>query len=43
MKDVSESSGERFNIYYDDDTQRGEIFEATLKKDGFKVKPYIDD
>lgn len=36
-EDCSESSGERYNIYYDKDTKRSERFEANLKADGFNV------
>lgn len=35
--DCSERGGERFNIYYDSDTQRSLRFEANLKKDGFNI------
>lgn len=42
MADCSEQSGERWNIYYDDETKRGERFERNLKKDGFNVLR-IDD
>ena len=37
MADCSEQSGERYNIYYDQDTKRSELFERNLVKDGFKV------
>ena len=37
MADCSEQSGERYNIYYDQDTQRSELFERNLVKDGFRV------
>lgn len=40
MEDSSEQGGERYNIYYDDDTVRSEKFENNLRKDGFSVKPY---
>jgi len=40
MQDSSEQGGERYNIYYDDDTQRSDKFEDNLRKDGFSVKPY---
>lgn len=40
MDDTSEQGGERYNIYYDDDTIRSEKFENNLIKDGFRVKPY---
>lgn len=38
MEDCSEQSGERYNIYYDDQTERAPIFENNLKKDGFCLK-----
>lgn len=37
MADCSPESGERYNIYYDQDTQRSEKFEQNLLKDGFKI------
>ena len=37
MEDCSEQSGERYNIYYDDQTQRAPIFERNLLNDGFKL------
>ena len=37
MADCSEQSGERYNIYYDDDTERTPIFERNLLNDGFKL------
>lgn len=40
MEDCSEGSGERYNIYYDGETQRAPIFENNLRKDGFKVLPF---
>jgi hypothetical protein len=40
MEDCSEQSGERYNIYYDDNTQRSTIFEQNLIKDGFHVKEW---
>lgn len=40
MKDCSEQSGERYNIYYDDLTDRAPIFERNLIKDGFKLMKY---
>lgn len=43
MTDCHEDSRERWNIYYDDDTQRGEIFERNLVKDGFLVLPLDDE
>lgn len=36
-EDCSEQGGERYNIYYDSDTQRSEKFENNLRKDGFNV------
>ena len=40
MADCSEQSGERYNIYYDDQTQRTPIFERNLIADGFNLLPY---
>lgn len=40
MQDCSEEGGERYNIYYDDDTERSERFENNLKNDGFRVMQY---
>ena len=40
MEDCSEQTGERYNIYYDSDTQRAPIFEHNLTKDGFKVREW---
>lgn len=40
MADCSEQSGERYNIYYDDQTQRTPIFERNLIADGFKLMQY---
>ena len=40
MEDSSEQSGERYNIYYDNDTQRAPIFERNLVKDGFNIKEW---
>jgi hypothetical protein len=42
MEDCSEQSGERYNIYYDDQTQRTPLFEKNLLKDGFRIKQWID-
>ena len=39
MADCSEQSGERYNIYYDQDTQRAPLFEKHLVEDGFAIKP----
>ena len=37
MEDCSEYGGERYNIYYDEQTERTPIFEQNLLKDGFKL------
>lgn len=37
MDDCSEEGGERYNIYYNEDTRRNKLFEKNLVKDGFKV------
>ena len=37
MLDCSEGSGERYNIYYNEETKRSDYFERNLIKDGFKV------
>ena len=37
MEDCSEQSGERYNIYYDNDTKRSPLFERNLIKDGFRL------
>ena len=42
MEDCSEQGGERYNIYYDNETQRSSIFEKNLLKDGFHLKQWID-
>ncbi len=42
MSDTSEQGGERYNIYYDDDTVRSDKFENNLRKDGFSVKPFTN-
>ena len=42
MEDCTEQGGERYNIYYDDQTQRTDIFERNLIKDGFRIKQWID-
>lgn len=42
MEDCSEQGGERYNIYYDNDTERSPIFEKNLLKDGFNIKQWID-
>ena len=38
MQDCSEQGGERYNIYYDDQTHRSEKFEKNLISDGFNVR-----
>ena len=38
--DCSDEGGERYNIYYDENSQRGERFEQNLRKDGFILKPW---
>ena len=40
MADCSEQGGERYNIYYDDQTQRTPIFEKNLIADGFHLLPF---
>lgn len=40
MEDCSEQGGERYNIYYDDETKRSALFERNLLKDGFKLVKY---
>ena len=40
MADCSEQGGERYNIYYDENTERSTIFERNLMKDGFKILQY---
>lgn len=42
MEDCSEQGGERYNIYYDNETKRSPIFERNLLKDGFQLKQWID-
>ena len=37
MQDCSEQGGERYNIYYDNETERAPIFENNLLKDGFHL------
>ena len=41
MEDCSEQGGERYNIYYDDQTVRSEKFEKNLLKDGFQILQLI--
>ena len=40
MEDCSEKGGERYNIYYDGQTERAPIFERNLINDGFSVREY---
>jgi len=40
MADCTESSGHRYDIFYDADTSRSEIFERNLEADGFNVKEW---
>ena len=40
MEDYSEQGGERYNIYYDEKTERSAQFERNLEKDGFRVKKW---
>ena len=42
MQDCSEQGGERYNIYFDQDTERSPIFENNLLKDGFKLHKWIE-
>ena len=42
MLDCSEGSGERYNIYYNEDTKRSQYFERNLVNDGFKVMQWVD-
>jgi hypothetical protein len=42
MQDCSEQSGERYNIYYEDQTERTPIFERNLQKDGFNLLKWND-
>ena len=42
MEDCSEQGGERYNIYYDNETQRSSIFEKNLLKDGFHLKQWSE-
>ena len=40
MEDCSEQGGERYNIYYDNDTKRTQMFEQNLINDGFRIRPW---
>jgi hypothetical protein len=40
MEDCTEQGGERYNIYYDNNTQRTPLFERNLKADGFRVREW---
>ncbi len=42
MLDCSEGSGERYNIYYNEETKRSPLFERNLIKDGFNVLQGFD-
>jgi hypothetical protein len=42
MEDCTEKGGERYNIYYDSETERAPIFEKNLLKDGFKIIQWND-
>lgn len=42
MLDCSEGSGERYNIYYNEETKRSQYFERNLVNDGFKVMQGFD-
>jgi hypothetical protein len=42
MEDCSEQGGERYNIYYDDETKRTPAFERNLVADGFKLAEWQD-
>ena len=42
LQDCSDAGGERYNIYYDDQTQRTDIFERNLIKDGFHLAPWSE-
>jgi len=41
-QDCSEQSGERYNIYFDQDTKRSPVFEKNLLKDGFHLLQWSD-
>ncbi|MBR7126852.1 MAG: hypothetical protein IKC86_09730 [Prevotella sp.] len=43
MSDCSEHGGERYNIYYDEQTTRSEKFERNLIADGFRVIGCTED
>lgn len=40
MEDCSEQGGERYNIYYDNDTNRSQMFEQNLINDGFRIRQW---
>lgn len=40
MEDSSEQGGDRYKIYYDEDTQRSKLFERNLIEDGFTIEQY---
>jgi hypothetical protein len=43
MEDCTEQGGERYNIYYDEQTERSALFEKNLLKDGFNVLQWQDN
>jgi hypothetical protein len=43
MEDCTEQGGERYNIYYDEQTERTELSERNLIKDGFNVLQWRDN
>ena len=43
MEDCTEQGGERYNIYYDEQTQRAPLFERNLLKDGFRLKEWKEE
>ena len=43
MDDCTEQGGERYNIYYDEQTERTPLFEKNLLKDGFNVLRWKDN
>lgn len=40
--DCSEGSGNRYVIFYDENTTRSEIFERNSIKDGFRIERWCD-
>jgi hypothetical protein len=43
MEDCTEQGGERYNIYYDNETERATIFEQNLINDGFNLLKWIEN